>query len=137
MTDTDTDKTFVHRAAATADGATVRTDDAAVEAPLAMAGDSDVPDGATSPEHLMAAALAGCLQQALRVAASSLGEESRPTVEAVVTLRTGEGVGYTAAFDLTVSGLDGEHADDLLTQASALCPFTTALEGRGLTVSLA
>lgn len=51
-----------------------------------------------------------------------------------MTLRTGEGVGYTADFELLVSKPDGPHADDVLQQATALCPFTTALPGRTLSV---
>jgi len=135
-TDTDDDRTLVHRAGATADDEGVRTDDDAVTMALAMAGEAEAATDATSPEHLMAAALAGCLHQAVRVAASSLGDiGSTPSVTATVTLRTGDGVGYSASFDLQVSGLSGDHADDVLKQALALCPFTAALEGRSLTVS--
>ena len=52
------DDTLVHTAAATADERGVRTDDGTLEVPLAVAGEGS--DGSTTPEHLMAAALAGC-----------------------------------------------------------------------------
>ncbi|MDQ3359709.1 MAG: hypothetical protein M3520_13015 [Actinomycetota bacterium] len=56
--------------------------------------EADRRSGTTSSEHLMAAALAGCLQQALGIAASAVeGGGGAPSVEATVTLRTGEEAG--------------------------------------------
>lgn len=95
-------------------------------------------DGGTTPEHLMAAALASCLQQALGIAASSQDVDASGTsVEATVTLRAGTRGGYSAAFDLTVTGLDPSVADRVLQQATQFCPFTKALGGRDLTVRTA
>ena len=54
-----------------------------------------------------------------------------------MTLESGDGAGYTSSFELVVSGLPADTAERLLTQASALCPFTKALDGRGLTVRVA
>ena len=85
----------------------------------------------------MAAALAGCLQPALTVAASTQNSDFAPTVTSTVTLTTGEGGGYTALFDLVVSGPEGAQGDQLLEQAKVLCPFTKALDSERLTVRLA
>lgn len=124
----------VHEATATADSDGVRTEDDAVTVALAVAGDADRRPGTTSPEHLMAAALAGCLLQALDIAASSQDAEISATVATTVTLETGDGAGYTVRFELVVSGLDVPDDDQLLQQAEALCPFTKAIGPERLTV---
>jgi osmotically inducible protein OsmC len=131
------EKRHVHEASATADVKGVRSDDDVVAVALALAGDADAQPDTTTPEHLMAAALAGCLQQALTVAASTQDADVAPTVISTVTLNSGEGGGYTAVFDLVVSGLDGTQGAQMLEQAKALCPFTKALDSERLTVRLA
>lgn len=127
----------IHQASATADSQGVRSDDDAVGLALALAGDADTKPGTTTPEHLMAAALAGCLQQALTVAVSTIDAEIAASVTSTVRLESGNGPGYTARFELVVSGLDIEHGDELLEQAKALCPFTKALDAERLTVRMA
>ena len=127
----------VHQASATADSQGVRSDDDAVGVNLALAGDADAQPGTTTPEHLMAAALAGCLQQALTVAGSTIGADIKTSVSSTVALESGDGAGYSARFELVVSGLDVEHGDELLEQAKVLCPFTKALDADRLTVRLA
>lgn len=127
----------VHQASATADSRGVHSDDDAVGLALALAGDADARPGTTTPEHLMAAALAGCLQQALTVASSTIEAEVDASVTSTVTLQSGDGAGYTARFELVVSGLGGDQGEQLLEQAQALCPFTKALDADRLTVRLA
>ncbi len=128
----------VHEARATASASRVSTPDGSLDVGLAVAGDADGSDGATSPEHLMAAALAGCLHQALQVAASSQGASAVDAhVEATVTLESGDGSGYTSSFVLEVTGLPADTADRVLEQAAALCPFTKALAGERLTLRTA
>ncbi len=127
----------VHQASATADSHGVRSDDDAVAVALALAGDADARPETTTPEHLMAAALAGCLQQALAVASSTVEADVDAAVTSTVTLQSGEGAGYSAQFELVVSGLDGDDGAQLLEQAKVLCPFTKALDPDRLTVRLA
>src|SRR4028118_1322729 len=110
----------VHQASATADSQGVRSDDDAVGVALALAGDADARPETTTPEHLMAAALAGCLQQALTVAGSTIEAEVDASVTSTVTLQSGDGAGYSARFELLVSGLDTEHGEELLQQAQVL-----------------
>lgn len=124
----------VHTAGASADGGGVGTDDGRLQVSVVAAGE-DAGNDATTPEHLMAAALATCLQQAVEIAASSQGlEGAKPSVSAQVSLTSGEGAGYDASFELTVTGLDGADVDRVVEQAAVLCPFTTALAGDRLVV---
>lgn len=123
-------------AVAVATPGSVKTSDDVLSATTQLAGETK--DGVTTPEHLMAAAIASCLQQSIGIAASSQDvDASGVSVEGTVTLKTEEEAGYTAAFALEVSGLDAESAERVLQQAKALCPFTKALTPAGITVTLA
>lgn len=125
----------VLEAVATAVPGTVSTQDGVLEASTQLAGETK--DGVTTPEHLMAAAIAACLQQAIGIAASSQDVDASGTaVQGRVTLKTEEEAGYTAAFALVVSGLPDDVAERVLAQAKQLCPFTKALTPAGITVEL-
>lgn len=88
------------------------------------------PGGSTNPEQLMAAALASCLIEALRIAAGTAGETvDGAAVEASVTLSDTDSVGYSAGFSLRVSLPDSENPNDTLSQAMSICPFLKAVEG--------
>lgn len=124
----------IDAAVATASTGTVKSDAGGLDLTVVDAGAS----GGTTPEHLMAAALAACLQQALDIAASSQDVDASDTsVQATVTLQAAEGGGYSASFDLAVTGLDASVADRVLQQATQFCPFTKAPDGRDLTVRTA
>ncbi len=126
----------VHEAVATATPGSVSTSDDVLSASTQLAGEDK--GGVTTPEHLMAAAIAACLQQAIGIAASSQEvDASSVSVEGTVTLKTEEEAGYTASFALAVSGLAGDSAERVVEQAKALCPFTKALEPAGISVTLA
>jgi organic hydroperoxide reductase OsmC/OhrA len=125
----------VLEAVATAVPGTVRTQDGVLEASTQLAGEHQ--DGVTTPEHLMAGAIASCLQQAIGLAASTQQvDASSVQVEGRVALRSDPEGGYVADFSLQVSGLPGEVAERVLTQAKAFCPFTKALAPAGITVEL-
>lgn len=125
----------VLEALATAVPGTVRTEDGVLEARTQLAGEQQ--DGVTTPEHLMAGAIASCLQQAIGIAASTQEvDASSVQVEGRVALRSDPEGGYVADFALSVSGLPGDVAERVLTQAKAFCPFTKALTPAGLTVEL-
>lgn len=126
----------VLKAVATAVPGSVKTADGVLDAATQVAGGSS--DGKTTPEHLMAAAIAACLQQAIGIAASTQDvDASGVSVEGTCTLKTEEEAGYTAAFALVVSGLAQDTAQRVLDQAKAFCPFTKALTPAGITVTLA
>lgn len=126
----------VQEATATATAGSVKTSDGVLEAQTQLAGESA--GDRTTPEHLMAAATAACLQQSIGIAASTQDvDASDAKVVARVHLTTGEGGGYTSHFSLEVSGLPDAVAERVLEQAQQICPFTKALQGADLTVSLA
>ena len=125
----------VLEAVATAVPGTVRTEDGVLEASTQLAGETK--DGVTTPEHLMAAAIASCLHQAIGIAASTQEvDASSSSVQGRVALKSEEEAGYTATFALVVTGLPGDVAERVLTQAQQLCPFTKALGPAGITVEL-
>ena len=113
----------------------VATADGVVSTGTHVAGESG--EGTTTPEHLMAAATASCLQQSIRVAASSQDvDDSGTEVTGTVRLTPDSGGGYTAHFVLEVSGLPEDVAQRVLDQAQQICPFTKALSAADLTVRL-
>ena len=131
-----TDSQSVLEAVATAVPGTVKTSDGVLSADTQVAGGDR--DGKTTPEHLMAAATAACLQQAIGIAASSQDVDAAGvSVEGTCTLKSEEEAGYTATFALVVSGLPTDSAERVLEQAKAFCPFTKALTPAGMTVTLA
>lgn len=92
--------------------------------------------GATNPEQLMAAALASCLLESIRIAAGTAGESiEKVSVEGSVTLTDTSGVGYDAEYALTVSLPDFAHPDDVLKQAVSICPFLKSLDGVDVTLA--
>ncbi len=126
----------VQEAVATAVAGSVKTQDGVLEAKTQLSGEAA--GDRTTPEHLMAAATAACLQQSIGIAASTQDvDASGATVTATVHLTTGEDAGYTSHFLLEVSGLPDDVAERVLEQAQQICPFTKALEGADLTVRLA
>ena len=125
----------VQEAVATAVPGSVRTEDGVLEASTQLAGEGT--EGLTTPEHLMAAAIAACFEQAVGIAASSQGADaSGARVQGRVTLKSDEEAGYTSDFEIVLSGIEGDAAERVLTQAQQVCPFTKALAGADLTVRL-
>ncbi|MGA9872200.1 MAG: OsmC family protein [Rhodococcus sp. (in: high G+C Gram-positive bacteria)] len=86
--------------------------------------------GATNPEELMAAALASCLLESVRIAAGTAGESfDNVSIEGEVTLTDTDGVGYDAAYSLSVTLPDFAAPDDVLKQAKSICPFLRSVQG--------
>ncbi|GAB3462859.1 OsmC family protein [Kineococcus endophyticus] len=123
----------------TATEGSARSDDGSlsldVHEPTALQGSGE----GTNPEQLMAAALGSCLLESLRIAATSAGGSTDgASVESRVTLAAGDGAGYTARYDLSVTLPDaGGDADAVLRQALAICPFTKTIDADALQVQLA
>ncbi|TXR52678.1 OsmC family protein [Quadrisphaera setariae] len=130
------DSQTVQDATATAVAGSVKTSDGVLEAQTQLAGEAA--GDRTTPEHLMAAATAACLQQSIGIAASTQDvDASGAQVTAHVVLTTAEEAGYTSHITLEVSGLADDVAERVLEQAQQICPFTKALAGSDLTVKLA
>lgn len=86
--------------------------------------------GAANPEQLMAGALASCLLESLRIAASTAGKGVEGvSVEGSVTLTDTDGVGYDARYSLSVVLPGFDDADAVLAQAVSICPFLRSIDG--------
>jgi lipoyl-dependent peroxiredoxin len=78
----------------------------------------------TNPEQLMAAALASCLLESVRIAAGTAGETiDDVSIEGSVSLTDTDGVGYDARYSLAVSLPNFANPDNVLAQATSICPF--------------
>jgi osmotically inducible protein OsmC len=125
----------VQEAVATAVPGSVKTEDGVLETRTQLAGEDK--EGLTTPEHLMAAAIAACFQQSLGIAASTQGTDADGArVQGRVTLKSDEEAGYTSGFEIVVTGLEGDAAQRIVTQAEQICPFTKALAPAGISVRL-
>ena len=87
------------------------------------------PGETTNPEQLMAAALASCLVQSLRIAVGTVeGSMDSIAVEGTVVLTDSDSSGYDARFSLKVQLPDVEDPDAVLAQAVSICPFLKVIE---------
>jgi uncharacterized OsmC-like protein len=77
--------------------------------------------GAVSPEHFLAAAVVGCVRQALEVEASTRGVSSGAGVSAVVELTSTKELSAR----VEVTGV----SEDELSRALELCPVTSFAPG--------
>jgi Ohr subfamily peroxiredoxin len=87
----------------------------------------------TNPEQLFAAGFAACFHSALRLVAGQqkikLGEDTR------IDAKVGIGPDETGGFSLTVQlvatlpGVDAAKADELVTAAHQVCPYSKATRG--------
>lgn len=120
----------LYTASVTAAPGSVESEDGALSLQVHEPSELGGAGGATNPEQLMAAALASCLLESIRIAAGTAGESiDRVTVQASVTLSDNDGIGYDAAYSLTVSLPDFGQPDDVLKQAKSICPFLRSVEG--------
>lgn len=96
-----------------------------VHEPEALGG----PGQSTNPEQLMAAALASCLLQSLRIAVGTVGGDmTNVTVDGSVVLTDSDDSGYDATFALTAKLSDIEEAEGVLAQAVSICPFLKVID---------
>lgn len=88
------------------------------------------PGGAVNPEQLMAAALSTCLVESLRIAVGTAGGSlEHMSVEASVTLTDSEDAGYDSTMSLRVSIPGVDNPEDVLSQATSICPFLKNVSG--------
>ena len=99
--------------------------------PVSWASRTEQPDGQTSPEELLAGALASCYSMAFSAA---LGRAETPPerleVAAVVTFVPGTGV-TTSKLDVrgVVPGLDQDAFNEAAPAAEGRCPIANAIRG--------
>lgn len=87
----------------------------------------------TNPEQLFAAGYAACFHGALALAARRARvDASKATVSCAVTIgRDPRDGGYMLAVKLTIEmpGIEREKAEQVITQAHKLCPYSKAVHG--------
>lgn len=110
----------------------VRSDDGYIDLPLKMPPALGGPGGATNPEQLFAAAYAACFHGALRLVAGK--EKVKIPDGATVGADVGIGpddtsFGLVATITATLPGLEQAAADDLVTKAHQVCPYSKATRG--------
>lgn len=107
--------------------------------PVTWAARTEEPGGKTSPEELAAAAHSSCYSMAL--AATLAGHKITPNelnVSSVVTLDEVDGKPTIVSSDLTVNAtiptIDEATFNDIIEEASALCPISRLFTGAKITV---
>ena len=89
-------------------------------------------DGATNPEQLFAAGYAGCFHSALKlIARRAKVDADNSTVTAKVGIGPSGSGGFGLDVDLVVTlpGLEQADAEQLVSQAHAVCPYSNATRG--------
>jgi Ohr subfamily peroxiredoxin len=110
----------------------VRSDDGILDLDVKMPPALGGPGGATNPEQLFAAAYAACFHGALRLVGRNekVDIPESATVEAQVGIGPeGNGFGLVATITATIPGVDQAQADDLVTKAHQVCPYSKATRG--------
>ena len=88
--------------------------------------------GGTNPEQLFAVGYAACFESALGAVARRMKLEPGDTaIDSKVSLVTTEDRAYTLAvtLDVTVGGLEGDQAVEVVRAAHAVCPYSNATRG--------
>ena len=89
---------------------------------------------ATNPEQLFAAGYAACFLSAIKYVAgqskTKIADESAVTASVGVGPRDdGQGFGLDVALAISLPGLDSAAANDLVTKAHIVCPYSHATRG--------
>ncbi|KAJ3015055.1 hypothetical protein HKX48_004798 [Thoreauomyces humboldtii] len=103
-----------------------------LEAQLALPKSMGGPGGAPNPEVLFASGYAACFLGAVHGVAGQLKVHlpKDTKVDAVVDLTKADGnFGLAVQITLTVKGLDQKVADEVVTKAHAMCPYSRAVKG--------
>jgi lipoyl-dependent peroxiredoxin len=110
----------------------VRTSDGVLDVELKLPPALGGPGGATNPEQLFAAAYAACFHGALRLVARNTGVRvsDDATVDAAIDLSK-DATSFAIGATLTVHlpGLDQSQADELVSAAHEVCPYSKATRG--------
>jgi Ohr subfamily peroxiredoxin len=128
---------YTAEALATGDGRDghVRTSDGRLELDLAVPTEMGGAGGATNPEQLFAAGFAACFHNALRRVARRAGADVEGST---VTARVGIGsapagglarFGLAVELDVALPRVERADAEQLLTLAEQVCPYSNAVRG--------
>jgi len=119
----------------------VRIEESRLDLPLSLPTQMGGPGGSgTNPEQLFGAAYAACFGGALQLLA---GQRKLSTGEITVTAKVSvqkDGPGLALAVELlgSIPALSREQAQELMTQAHAICPYSKAIRNNvSVTLTLA
>ncbi len=110
------------------------SDDGLLDVKLAPPKELGGNGGATNPEQLFAAGYAACFIGALKF----VGGRDKIAVPAAVSVTSnvgigprddGEGFGLTVTLNVNLPGLDRATAEELVTRAHKVCPYSHATKG--------
>jgi lipoyl-dependent peroxiredoxin len=129
------DVKYTTRATATGgrDGS-ARSEDGSFEVKLAVPKELGGPGGpGANPEMLFASGYSACFLGAMKAVAAqgSVKVPHDATVTATVGIgpRSEGGFGITAALEISLPGIEREAAEDLVSRAHMVCPYSNATRG--------
>lgn len=87
-------------------------------------------EGTTNPEQLFSAGYAACFDSALQLVAGKAKKKTSSSVTAAVSIEKRiKGMGLSVELTVEISGVTQEEAEDLVSQAHEVCPYSRAIEG--------
>lgn len=113
---------------------TIKSEDGILDLPLAMPKELGGKGGATNPEQLFAAGYAACFGNAVihvtRAQADKVRDNDIEVVGQVGLLPNGQdGFKLAVTLDVAITGIDQAKAEDIVTAAHAVCPYSNAIRG--------
>jgi len=125
---------YTTSAASTGDGRNghVRSNDGLLDLDLAFPKEFGGVGGKSNPEQLFAAGYAACFHSALKLVADRQKIAlPHSQVEATVNIHPTADNGFllSAALNVSVSGINQKSADELVTSAHQICPYSNAVQG--------
>jgi lipoyl-dependent peroxiredoxin len=109
-----------------------RSSDGALEVEIRIPPELGGDGGGTNPEQLFAVGFAACFESALEtVARRRKLEPDAVRIHSKVELKAGEDRSFVVGVELhvTLPGLDGQEAVELVRAAHAVCPYSNATRG--------
>lgn len=113
---------------------TVRSDDGALDLPLALPKELGGNGGATNPEQLFAAGYAACFENAvIHVTRAQADKVEDGDIEVIgevnlIPNRIG-GFDLGVALEIAITGLDQARAEAVVKAAHNVCPYSNAVKG--------
>jgi lipoyl-dependent peroxiredoxin len=109
-----------------------KTSDGALEVDLRLPNEMGGQGGGTNPEQLFAVGYAACFEGAIGAVARRLKVDPQDVaIDSKVRLHPTEERGFKLSVDLdvTLSGLEGDQARELIQGAHQVCPYSNATRG--------
>ena len=109
-----------------------RTTDGVLEVDLRLPAELGGQGGGTNPEQLFAVGFASCFESAIGAVARRIRVEPQDVaIDSRVNLHPTPERGFklSVGLDVTLSGLEGEQARELVEAAHHVCPYSNATRG--------